>query len=276
MEVGCSSILTEALGLGPRELISLVGAGGKTTLMYRLARELACRGKKVITTTTTRILEPSPEESPCLFVGSKYEEIGRFIDENLPSFGHITVAGGRIEPKKLKGISSELVGAIWEKKGIDCLINEADGAAGRPVKAPREGEPVIPSCTTLVVALLGVDGLGVELREEKVFRCERVSLITGVPAGGRMTDEAMAVLFTHPDGVFKGTPTSSRRGVFLNKVDISDGVDRARRIARRVLDKKDPRIERVILGQLQRDPPVVEVLEASKEKTQAEFLQPGY
>lgn len=246
--------------MGTRELISLVGAGGKTTLMYRLARELVCQGKKVITTTTTRILEPSPEESPCLFVDSKYEQIKRFIDENLTSSHHITVAGKRIEPEKLKGISPDFVRMLWDKSEIDYLITEADGAAGRPVKAPREGEPVIPSCTTLVVALLGVDGLEVELREENVFRCERVSLITGIPAGGRMTDEAMAVLFTHSNGVFKGTPASSRRAVFLNKVDISSGVDRARRIARKVLDKKEPRIERVILGQLRRDPPVVEVL----------------
>ncbi len=267
MAEGCPSILTEALGLGRRELISLVGAGGKTTLMYRLARELACRGKKVITTTTTRILEPSPEESPCLFVGSEYEQIRRFIDENLPSSRHITVAGERVEPKKLKGVSSDVVRALWDKREIDYLINEADGAAGRPVKAPREGEPVIPSCTTLVVALLGVDGLGVELREENVFRCERVSLITGVPAGGRMTDEAMAVLFNHSDGVFRGTPTSSRRAVFLNKVDISNGVDRARRIAGKILVNKDPRIERVILGQLQRDPAVVEVLQGFKSRT---------
>ena len=263
MVEGCSSILTGALGLRTRELISLVGAGGKTTLMFRLAGELACQGKKVITTTTTRILEPSSEESPCLFIDSEDERIERFIDEHLSSSRHITVAREKIEPKKLKGISSDFADALWNKKRIDYLITEADGAAGRPVKAPREGEPVIPSRTTLVVALLGVDGLELELREENIFRCERVSLVTGVPVGGRMTDEAMATLLTHPDGVFKGTPASSRRAVFLNKTDISNGVERATRIARRVLDKRDPRIERVVLGQLRRDPPVVEVLSLS-------------
>ena len=38
--------LTEALGIKAKEVISLVGAGGKTTLMFRLARELSLRGKK--------------------------------------------------------------------------------------------------------------------------------------------------------------------------------------------------------------------------------------
>ncbi len=38
--------LIESLGLGKREMISLVGAGGKTTLMFRLAKELVHRGEK--------------------------------------------------------------------------------------------------------------------------------------------------------------------------------------------------------------------------------------
>ncbi len=257
---GSSSILIESLGLGTREMISLVGAGGKTALMFRLAMELVRQGKRVITTTTTKISEPSPEESPCLFVDPEEENIKRFIDVHLCSSHHITVARERIEPKKLKGVSSSLVMELWDKEQIEYLIAEADGAAGRPIKAPREGEPVIPSGTTLVVALLGVDGMDLELREENVFRWERVSRLTGVPLGGRITDETMAILLTHPDGIFKETPASSRRAVFLNKVDTLNGVERARRIARKVFDKRDPRIERVVLGQVRQEPPVVEVL----------------
>ena len=56
--------LIESLDLRAREVISLVGAGGKTTLMFRLAKELVLTGEKVVTTTTTKILEPSSEETP--------------------------------------------------------------------------------------------------------------------------------------------------------------------------------------------------------------------
>ncbi len=112
------------------------------------------------------------------------------------------------------------------------------GLQDRPVKAPREGEPVIPAATTLTVALLGVDGMDLELREENVFRCEQVSRLTGIPHGGAVTDEAMAVLLTHPDGIFMGAPVSSRVVVFLNKVDVFHGKERGRRIAQRVLDQR--------------------------------------
>jgi probable selenium-dependent hydroxylase accessory protein YqeC len=257
---GCSWTLVESLGLGAREMISLVGAGGKTTLMFRLAKELVSKGKRVVTTTTTKILEPSPEESTCLFIDSEDEKIREFVGVHLSPCRHITIARERIEAKKLKGVSSECVGALWEKEPIEYMVVEADGAAGRPVKAPREGEPVIPSDTTVVVALLGVDGMGVELREENVFRSERVSRLTGIPMEGRVTEEAMAILATHPDGIFKGAPVSSRVVVFLNKVDLPNGRQRAGRIAQKILDRRHRQIERVLLGQLRRDPPVVEVL----------------
>ena len=45
--------LISALRLHATETIAFVGAGGKTTLMFRLAAELAARGSTVVTTTTT-------------------------------------------------------------------------------------------------------------------------------------------------------------------------------------------------------------------------------
>ena len=44
-------------------VVSLVGAGGKTSLMFRLARELTKAGGTVLTTTTTKIFEPTPDQA---------------------------------------------------------------------------------------------------------------------------------------------------------------------------------------------------------------------
>jgi probable selenium-dependent hydroxylase accessory protein YqeC len=160
----------------------------------------------------------------------------------------------------LKGVSPNLVDELSYSKGFDAVIIEADGAAGRPVKAPREYEPVIPASTTLVVAVLGVDGLEMKLDEENVFQPERVSKITGIPMGERLTDEAMAILVIHPEGIFKGAPSPARVVAFLNKVDRPNGVAKAERIADKILDKNRRQIERIILGQLKREPPVVQVI----------------
>ena len=252
--------LTEALGIKAKEAISLVGAGGKTTLMFRLAKELVHNGKKVVTTTTTKILEPALEETRSLFVHPDEEKIKDFVGRYLNLYHHITIAQERLGSRKLKGVSPNLVDELWNLEEINTVIIEADGAAGRPVKAPREREPVIPSSTTLVVAILGVDGLGKVLNEENVFQPEQVSKMTGIPIGGRITDEAMATLMVHPDGICKGVPSSSRVIAFLNKVDISGGVPKAKGIAQKIIDKKHPSIERVVLGQLKNEPPVIEVI----------------
>jgi len=252
--------LIESLDLRAKEVISLVGAGGKTTLMFRLAKELLLAGEKVVTTTTTKILEPSSEETPCLFVHSDEEKLKQMASQHIDQFRHITLVRERLESRKLKGISPELVSLLCNSPEIDMIIIEADGAAGRPVKAPREWEPVIPSHTTLVIGLVGVDGVGKELDEENLFQAERISQLTGIPMGGKMTCEGMAVLMVHPQGIFKGAPYSSRRVAFINKVDVPEGMKWGREIGKEILRKGSPQIERVVLGQLKSEPPVAEVM----------------
>jgi probable selenium-dependent hydroxylase accessory protein YqeC len=221
---------------------------------------LSCNGKTVITTTTTKILEPTLEEAPHLFVDTREDGIREFTRHHLQEHRHLTLAQERIGSGKLKGITPGLVLDLWTSSGVEYLIVEADGAAGRPMKAPREWEPVIPSGTTLVIAILGMNGLGRELNEENVFQSERVSRITGLALGGKLTDETMAILMTHPEGVFKGSPHSSRRVAFLNQVDLPERITLARVVARKIIEKSRGQIERIVLGQVKKEPPVVEVI----------------
>jgi len=255
-----SGCLKESLGLKAKELISLVGAGGKTTLMFRLAKELVAEGNKVVTTTTTKIFEPSSGETAFLIVNQDEEELKQSISSHLDKYRHISITSERLGLGKLKGVSSDLVNDLWSSNEIDYLIIEADGASGRPIKAPRDKEPVIPSSTTLVVAILGVDGVGVELNEVNAFQPELISKMTGIPLGEKMTDEAMAALITDPEGIFKGALPSSRVIAFLNKVDIPEGAVKAKGVAQKILEKKHPQIERIVLGQLMKEPPVVEII----------------
>ncbi len=255
--------LSEALGLREKEVISLVGAGGKTTLMFRLARELLDSGKKVVTTTTTKIAEPTREEAADLLVDPDPARLMRWVSDRLNHCHHLTLASERLESGKLQGISVDLVVELWGGGLIDYLVIEADGAARRPLKAPREKEPVIAPNTTLVIAVLGLDGVGAALHEENVFQPDRFSKIAGIPVGSRVSPEAMARVMTHPEGLFKGTPPTSRVIAFLNKVDIDRGMEKGREVAEKILEKKHPRIERVALGQLRSNPPVVDVVTRS-------------
>jgi probable selenium-dependent hydroxylase accessory protein YqeC len=262
LELGPRGSLIESLSLREREVIGLVGAGGKTTLMFRLAEELLGRKKTVVTTTTTKILEPTRSETPCLYVDSDEGKLKDFVEMEIDRCRHITVARERMGMGKLVGVSPELVIDLSGIKRIDYIVVEADGAAGRTVKAPREREPVIPWNTTVVVALAGIDAVGKRLTEENVFQPERISRLTGIGSGEALTEEGLTVLMTHPEGVWKGTPAHSRVVVFLNKVDLPGGREKAGRVAREILKGSKGRIERIVLGQLKREPPVIGAMTA--------------
>jgi probable selenium-dependent hydroxylase accessory protein YqeC len=248
--------LKQALGLRGREVVSLVGAGGKTSLMFLLGKELKACGYRVITTTTTKIFEPEPEDTPYLSIGESQGAVLAKVDLH----GHVTVVFQRLAQRKVEGISSEQVDALWESGKIDYLIVEADGAAQRSLKAPEVYEPVIPPCTGIVVGLLAADAFDAVLNEAAVFRPHIFSRITGLPLGARLTYEAVIKAFTHRDGIIKGAPSSARVILFVNKVDLGEGRRKGREFARMVLDYGDSRIERVVLGQLRSDPPVVEII----------------
>ena len=84
--------LRQALMLGDGGVISLVGAGGKTSLMFKLAHELSRTGGSVLTTTTTKILEPEPDQSSCVIVsalGAFYGEILGLSEEDIDTLDEV-------------------------------------------------------------------------------------------------------------------------------------------------------------------------------------------
>lgn len=268
--------LKEALGISQPEVISLVGGGGKTTLMFTLARELASGGEPVVTTTTTKILESelSLHGSPLLILEKEEERLIRLLEQSLQRHRHVIVASERLPAlRKLRGINPELVDKMAKLGQISYIIVEADGAAHKSLKAPNLTEPVTPESTTLVIPVVGMDALGCQLNEDKVFRPHIVSQLTGVALGGIITPDAIATLLTHPDGITKGSPAKARIIPFLNKMDLDEGLSLGKSLAVKVLERKHPQIKKVILGQAQAARPVVEMIHADQEEWQDLPLQ---
>jgi len=252
--------LKEALDIKPGEVISLVGGGGKTTLMFALARELALPGKSLITTTTTKIFEPSSTETPLLLVEADEEQMVKALLQNVDKYRHITLASERLSSGKLNGVSPELVAKLAELNQVSYIIVEADGAAHRSLKAPNPTEPVIPYNTSLVIPVVGIDAVGCRLTEKDVFRPEIVSILLGLPLGEVISAEAIAFLITHHQGIIKGSPDQARIVPFINKVDLDRGLSKGRDLASKILAMRHPRIKQVVLGQAQLPEPVIEII----------------
>ena len=245
--------LREAFSIGNREVISLVGAGGKTTLLYALGRELSALGCGVILTTTTKILEPAPSPFLLQFISNELDDIKKWLAENLNRRQSLLIARKRLPNGKLAGICPEWVEEIFSTCGVSTIVIEADGSAGRPLKAPRDGEPVIPQNTTLLVPLIGIDGMGCPLDEERVFRSDIASRLLNLPIGSIVTEAAIVRLMME---WIKSGPAGARIVPLINKVDLPGGLEKAKKLARYLLSADPTRIRRVVLGQLQQPPAV--------------------
>ncbi len=236
--------LIDALDPRHHDVIALVGGGGKTTLMFALADELIRAGQAVLTTTTTRIGVGEPERfgSPYLLVEPDAARLLRRLPEKIRAYGHITVVSRRLtSPGKLRGLSAQTIDHIAELRPRCITIVEADGAAHRPIKAPAPHEPVIPALSTIVIPVVGLDALGAPLDDDKVFRPEIVSRLTGLAPGKGLTYAAIATLLTDPEGIAKGSPDCARIIPVINKVDSDSDLPRARTLARRILAAGRPR-----------------------------------
>ncbi len=242
--------LLQAFSIRDGEVISLVGGGGKTTLMFALARELAAGGKTVVTTTTTKIMEPSPEETPRLIVEADEDTLMASVLRAVETCRHVTVARARLPGSKLDGIAPGTVIRLGRTGRISCVIVEADGAAQRPLKAPRATEPVIPANTSLVIPVVGVEAIGCRLTENCVFRAEIASRLLGLPLGQTVTAAHIATLIVHPQGLTKGSPAAARIIPFLNKADLDPDLSRSRDLAWQVL-ARGAGVERVVIGSAQ-------------------------
>lgn len=255
--------LQHALDLKGGGVVSFVGAGGKTSLMFRLAQELSNSGDTVLTTTTTKIYKPTKIESPEVIVGPSIEELLRTRFNLLDKFDHITMASGEVQSDnvKLTGFLPEEIDKLYKSRRFKWILVEADGAKGRPIKAPASHEPVIPACSSWVVGVLGLDGVGQQMNEKWVFRPEEFKKITGTSFGEPLSGSKMAECICHDEGLFKKSPLRSSLIVFLNKADNEERIKRAEQIVENLRDKKSKKIRRVVIGRMILECPIVSFVE---------------
>lgn len=177
---------------GAGRVVSLVGGGGKSTLMYFLASTSARQGKRVLVTTTTNIFSPDPT------VYAENEQQAR----SLWAQGQIAVIGTPIPGRgKLKAPDGQLLRLLMRQ--ADIVFIEADGSRHCPVKAPREGEPVIiPECDT-VLAVMGLSAVGKPLRDI-AFRLPEVTKLLGVEEDHILTEADAARILSSSFGSRKG------------------------------------------------------------------------
>lgn len=139
--------------------IAVVGGGGKTGLIGLMADELQSLNKAALVTVTTRL---GREQLPQL---KRVEAVdlgeAKKCLERVAGGERLLLAGPFASREKLAGAPPEWFPALRRAGGAEItFLIEADGAAGRPLKAHRQDEPVLPPLNDLlVVGVLGLSAL---------------------------------------------------------------------------------------------------------------------
>lgn len=222
-------------------VVSVAGAGGKTTLVYRLAAQAHAKGLRVLVTTTTHMgTLPAEVTGPVFVEAEGHDETA--LARALAREGRATLLGRRLRPDKLEGVPAARVDELSAR--ADLVLVEADGARGRSLKVPAAHEPVVPSATTLLVVVAALDVLGAPLREQQVHRLELVLEASGAREGAPVGEETVAACLLHPSGYPARVPAGARLAAFLNKVEDERAEAAAAHIARRLM----PPYELVVAG----------------------------
>ena len=141
-------------------MIAVVGSGGKTTLLKKLAAQYRADGKTVFVTTTTHMFI---EEDTLL------TDDADTIIHRLKEKGY--VMAGIPEGEKIKALSRQTYEAVCSF--ADVVLVEADGSKRLPLKYPNASEPVVPENADEIIVVCGLNAIGQQAKNV----CHRLELV---------------------------------------------------------------------------------------------------
>lgn len=179
---------------------AVMGSGGKTGLIERLAEELRQQGTVLLCTTTKMWL---PHTGALCHTAQEAAETLKKVGGAY--LGEADERTGKLLPPAFDG---------WETLA-DFVLVEADGAAGRPLKAHASWEPVLPEKRQQNICVVGASGIGRPIGEV-AHRPEIFAELCGAGIEESATPERIAkVLLAEqlPDRIF------------VNQTDVARAVD---------------------------------------------------
>lgn len=243
--------LAESLQLEGKSCVSFVGAGGKTSLIRRIAVELFESHRNIAVTTTTRIapydvdelwhvVKPNEHDKNCLrLIGEAGEK------SKIPFFYSEILSDG-----KLKGLRFNHVEQIYQC--VEHLIIESDGASGTSFKIPRKNEPQVPPFATHICIVMGLDvfekpacsGLIFKFRELK----EKLNLSMQEdkpPQPSLLRDILFGTHHNYNSYLQIKKLHNMKAILIINKADSASSVEKAREIANLFYH---PDIDRIVIS----------------------------
>ena len=199
-------MLKKLLEIKEKDIITVVGAGGKTSFIKYLTKEFSS-DYRVLSTTTTKIYLPKK---------SDYNNTILIDDSNTLIVNKgITICGKYInKEKKVVGLNFNELDNILNK--FDISFIEGDGSKRKKLKGWREDEPLVHPMTTKNIGIVDISSFNMDINNENIHRLEKFLSICGNYTD-KVNLENLKNIILHKDGLFKNSV--GEKILYINKVD---------------------------------------------------------
>ncbi|MCL2578446.1 MAG: selenium cofactor biosynthesis protein YqeC [Oscillospiraceae bacterium] len=211
-----------ALALDFPCVVAVVGCGGKTSLIDRIADSYP--EKRVLISPTTKMFPMQAGKADCR--------------------GILNPSTGKFEAFT----PCELADLV---KHYDLSLLEADGSRGKPCKGWRADEPVIPEYVDKTIGVVTLNALGRLAGDEWVHNLPQFLALTGIRAGERIEIRSLADMVVNPAGMFKNSVGG--KILLVNQVEDGETAIRARLLLHAVQAARPGYFEKLLLGSVRRD-----------------------
>ena len=204
------------MDISPGDMVCVMGAGGKATLMKGLIREMLDEPFPVIITSTTNLHALSGEDAPPVLMSEEGRAELQSVAQDWYGRGAVVWVEKKLPQNMFRGLKARQVEKLHRSNFHGVMIVKTDGARKRLIKAPGPGEPVIPEGATHCVLVLGLTAIGRKADERIVHRMERVRAIADLKPGESIKAHHLTMLASHPESYPGRIPKSAKRILYLS------------------------------------------------------------
>ncbi|MDR0684581.1 MAG: putative selenium-dependent hydroxylase accessory protein YqeC [Spirochaetaceae bacterium] len=240
-----------------RQIVSIIGCGGKTSLLWALAAQ-ARRGK-ILVTTTTHTQRPEQADGLYDYFFDEAASTGLKPADGVGLAGNVNSSGFSISSFSIPAL--ERIIPLF-----DNVFIEADGSRAKPLKAWADYEPVITDSTTVSVGILPLWPLGRPVSQEIVHRLPLFTALSGAGEGSIISLEHYLPVISGrtPDGIDMDAALSGsahslfkiscgKKVLFFNQVEDEEQMENARRLEAMLPPDFRAGLSAVIAGSVRQD-----------------------
>lgn len=240
--------LIDTFNINKKDIITIVGAGGKTSLMYS-ASSLYRNDFKVLVTTTTKIYVPEHKyyDEIIMLSDEKDDKISRNNIQLIKNIKKgIYLVGNNIKNNKIQGLNFKQLDKIIPY--FDLVLIEGDGSKEKPLKGWNDSEPVIYNKTTKTIGVVDIKSIDLDINEENIHRLEQFLQIMNDESPYKVNINVLKNIILNKKGLFKYS--KGDKTLFINKVEDEKNKKNAIKLIEKIKNENSSYIDDFVYGSI--------------------------